>query len=43
MIRCTITAGRNTYTGLFASTCLAVIDAMQRFPAARGISVRALP
>lgn len=40
MIPCTITVGTTTYTGLFASTCAAVIDAMTRYPAARGICVR---
>ncbi len=43
MIACSITVGALTYAGLFPSTCAAVIDAMTRFPAARRISVRALP
>ena len=30
-----------TYQGLFASTCDAVVDAMDRFPAANRISARA--
>jgi hypothetical protein len=42
MIPCTITAGRVRYSGLFPSTCAAVLDAMARFPAARCISVRSL-
>lgn len=32
----------HAYEGLFRSTCDAVIDAMDRFPAARGISVACL-
>ena len=40
MIPCTVTAGRVRYSGIFASTCAAVLDAMTRFPAARRISVR---
>lgn len=43
MIPCTVTVGSHTYAGLFPSTCAAVLDAMERFPAARSISVRALP
>jgi hypothetical protein len=43
MITCSITVGTHTYAGVFSSTCAAVIDAMTQFPAARCISVRALP
>ena len=43
MIPCTITVGALTYAGLFPSTCAAVLDAMQRYTAARRISVRAVP
>lgn len=42
MIRCTITVGAAlSYTGLFASTCDAVADAIERFPGATRISVKA--
>lgn len=41
MIACTVNVGGRTYTGLFASTCAAVIDALARFPHATRISVRA--
>lgn len=44
MIACTITVGGiTTYAGLFASTSAAVMDAMDRYPAARSISVKARP
>jgi len=43
MIRCRITCDRASYTGLFSSTVAAVMDAMDRFPAATRISVRAIP
>lgn len=44
MIRCTVTVGAAlSYTGLFASTCSAVEDAIERFPGATRISVRACP
>jgi len=40
MITCTIKIdGQVAYTGLFASTCDAVADAIERFPQARRISV----
>lgn len=41
MIACTITVAGLRYSGLFRSTCAAVIDAMARYPHATGISVRA--
>lgn len=41
MIRCTITVGALSYAGLYASTCDAVADAIERFPGATKISVRA--
>lgn len=43
MIACTVTIGRHTYAGLFPSTCAALMDALARFPAARGICVKARP
>lgn len=43
MIPCTITVGALTYAGLFASTCAAVLDAMDRFPGATRITARPLP
>jgi hypothetical protein len=42
MTACTITVDSQTYTGLFASTCAALIDALTRFPGARRISVRSV-
>lgn len=41
MIRCTVTVGALSYAGLFASTCDAVADVIERFPGATRISVRA--
>lgn len=41
MITCTIRVSGVRYTGRFSSTCAAVIDALQRFPAATRISVSA--
>lgn len=43
MIACTVKVAGHIYTGLFCSTCAATLDAMTRFPNARGISVRAMP
>lgn len=44
MIRCTVTVGAAlSYNGLFASTCDAVADAIERFPGATRISVKACP
>ncbi|UYL85465.1 hypothetical protein [Paracidovorax cattleyae] len=43
MIACTVKVAGQTYTGVFLSTAAAVIDAMQRFPSARAVSVRAAP
>ena len=44
MIRCTVTVGAAlSYTGLFSSTCDAVADAIERFPGATRISVKACP
>lgn len=41
MIACTVNVSGHRYTGLFASTCAAVIDALTRFPGATRISARA--
>lgn len=41
MIVCTVKVSGRTYSGLFASTTIAVIDAMSRFPHATRISARA--
>ena len=43
VIACTVKVAGHIYTGLFCSTCAATLDAMTRFPNARGISVRAMP
>lgn len=43
MITCTIKVAGLTYTGMFRSTAAALIDALQRFPEARGASARATP
>lgn len=40
MLTCRITVAGLQYTGLFASTTAALLDAMDRFPEARGISAR---
>ncbi len=37
-----ISIGAVSYEGMFASSCDAVIDAISRFPDARGVSVRLL-
>ncbi len=39
MIKFCITVDGEKYTGIFAHSCDAVIDAMDRFPDARRISV----
>lgn len=41
-MRCQIRVDGLTYEGLFACTCDAVADAMERYPAARRISARAV-
>lgn len=38
-MKCIITAGGLRYTGIFASTVDAVLDAMERFPGVGRISV----
>jgi len=43
MIACTITVGTLTYSGLYPSTCAAVLAAMALYPEARGISAKARP
>lgn len=43
MIACTITVGALTYSGLYPSTCAAVLAAMDLHPEARGISAKARP
>jgi len=42
MITCTVKVAGRVYTGLFRSTAAAALDALERFPEARGISVRAV-
>lgn len=41
MILRTVTVGALSYSGVFHSTCAAVADAIERFPGATRISVRA--
>jgi len=40
MIAYTITIGALSYSGIYHSRCAAVLDALQRYPGARGISVK---
>lgn len=42
MIRCTVTVGALTYAGLYPTTTAAALAAMELYPDARGISVRAV-
>ncbi len=42
MFRFLITADKMQYQGVYASSCDALIDAMDRFPLAGRLSVRAL-